>query len=278
MQRICTICKSPREAQLEETWQLQIAVPPITSTEPFSLPDLIKHYGGVEKNVNVACRTCGGNTPHDSRPLYLHTPRILVIQALRFVVPNHPTAGISSINTSTPGDTESNTGTESPTTDSETSLPPRPKRPRRSLPLLPLKRKVLKNPAHVTFPLINLDMSAYLHQPKPSSDEVYDLFGVVEHIGRRMDGGHYIAYIRARNRDGEDTWWKCNDAKCWIVSAEVVRGAQGYIWFYERRSERGVIPESWPDVLGEGGKVGETGLATPESEERVFDKAKEVKR
>ena len=193
---------------------------------------------------------------------------------------------VSVVSSSSAVDSESNAGTESPTTDSEASGPVIPggsgggdgiqiqrksTRPRRLLPLVPLKRKVLKNPAHVNFPLTDLDMTSYLRQPSTSSaeisggnDELYDLFGVVEHIGRRMDGGHYIAYIRGKNADGEDCWWKCNDAKCWMVPQEIVSGAQGYIWFYERRSERGSIPPEWPDRMEM--KNLENGLVTPESE------------
>jgi hypothetical protein len=82
---------------------------------------------------------------------------------------------------------------------------------------------------------------------KETEEEMYDLFGVVEHIGKKMDGGHYIAYIRGKNSLGEDSWWKCNDASCWIVSPEAVASSQGYIWFYERRSERGRVPREWGD-------------------------------
>src|SRR5579871_1232432 len=121
---MCTVCNSARDAPLEETWQLPVAVPSsITpAAQSYSLPDLIAHYGGVEKDVNVECRLCGGNTPHDSRPSYLQTPRILVIQALRFVVPK--TAVDQTILK-----IESTPGAETPPTDSsDTSLPKRRKR------------------------------------------------------------------------------------------------------------------------------------------------------
>jgi len=161
----------------------------------------------------------------------------------------------------------SGTGTESPASSgyssSEPLAPPRPKkRP-------PPKKKVLKNPVHITFPLKSLDMTSYLRTSSPQ-EELYDLFGVVEHVGRQMDGGHYIAYIRGKDSRGADRWWKCNDAKCWMVSDETVSSAQGYIWFYERRAERGQVPEDWPSVVG-----GEeftfplrAALPTPESDER----------
>src|SRR5271170_666881 len=141
---MCTVCNTARDAPLEETWQLPVAVPssitPILQT--YSLPDLIAHYGGVEKDVNVQCRHCGTNTPHDSRPSYLQTPRVLVIQALRFLVPKSPLVA-------TAADTDSiTTGTDSPPqTDSDTPAPR--KRPARAA----TKRKVVKNPAHITFPL-----------------------------------------------------------------------------------------------------------------------------
>jgi ubiquitin carboxyl-terminal hydrolase 16/45 len=244
--RSCTICNSSRDAPLEETWQLPVAVP--ASFHPYALAELIAHYGGVEKDVNVQCKTCGINTPHDSRPSYLQTPRILVIQALRFVVPKSPVDILKDH--------------DSPSTDSDTS-----KRKRN------LKRKVVKNPAHITFPLVGLDMTSYLRSPQIDINESYDLFAVVEHVGRRMDGGHYIAYIRAQDTLGKDQWWKCNDAKCWIVSDDVVSSAQGYIWFYERQTQRGVVPTDWGDVVSyekgiRDGIRDDGGLATPESVER----------
>jgi len=265
---MCTVCNTARDAQLEETWQLPVAVPssitPALQTYP--LADLIAHYGGVEKDVNVECRQCGGNTPHDSRPSYLQTPRVLVIQALRFLVPKTPLSSTTIL------DTGSTTGTDSPTDYSSEPLaaPHRKKRP--------TKRKVVKNPAHITFPLTGLDMTSYLRTPS-TEEELYDLFAVVEHVGRRMDGGHYIAYIRGKDAVGKDCWWKCNDAKCWIVSSETVSAAQGYIWFYERRTQRGVIPEDWGGVLPietarevipvvKDSLPDGVGLATPESDER----------
>ena len=263
---MCTVCNTARDAQLEETWQLPVAVPssitPALQTYP--LADLIAHYGGEEKDVNVECRHCGRNTPHDSQPSYLQTPRVLVIQALRFLVPKTPLSTAML-------DTGSTTGTESPTDYSSEPLVA-PQRKRR-----PTKRKVVKNPAHITFPLTGLDMTSYLRTPS-TEEELYDLFAVVEHVGRRMDGGHYIAYIRGKDAVGKDCWWKCNDAKCWIVSNETVSAAQGYIWFYERRTQRGIIPEDWGEVLpvelerdliqGVKDNVDGVGLATPESDER----------
>ena len=263
---MCTVCDSARDAPLEETWQLPVAVPSsVTPTmQPYSLPDLIAHYGGVEKDVNVECGQCGGNTPHDSRPSYLQTPRVLVIQALRFVVPkthiNHTIL-----------ETESTPGTETPPTDSsDTSVPKR--RTKRNVP----KRKVIKNPAHITFPLTGLDMTPYL-RGESTEEEIYDLFAVVEHVGRRMDGGHYIAYVRAKDPVGKDVWWKCNDAKCWIVSGDTVSTAQGYIWFYERRTQRGITPEDWGDVIGDDTQLEKErlGLVTPESDEKYVMSKKE---
>ena len=99
---------------------------------------------------------------------------------------------------------------------------------------------------------------------------MYDLFAVVEHVGRRMDGGHYIAYVRGKDSEGGDVWWKCNDGKCWMVNPEMVSAAQGYLWFYERQTQRGRTPEEWGvDGTAEVGEDGrEAGLPTPESEEK----------
>jgi hypothetical protein len=265
---MCTVCNTARDAPLEETWQLSVAVPSSISPalETYSLPDLIAHYGGVEKDVNVECRQCGGNTAHDSRPSYLQTPRVLVIQALRFVVPKTAIELNAIIDTESVSTTTTGTETPPATDSSDASLPTKRRARRRPAP----KRKVIKNPSHITFPLTDLDMTSHLRS-ESTENEVYDLIAVVEHVGRRMDGGHYIAHVRGKDALGRDVWWKCNDAKCSMVTPEIVSSAQGYIWFYERQTQRGVIPEDWGDIIqetdlekaGTQGDVG--GLATPES-------------
>jgi len=225
----------------------------------------------------VECRHCARNTPHDSRPSYLQTPRVLVIQALRFVMPksplNLPLSFFESEFSLPPSGAETESPASSGYSSSEPLAPPRPKRRR------PPKKKVLKNPVHITFPLKGLDMTSYLRTSSPQ-EELYDLFGVVEHVGRQMDGGHYIAYIRGKNSRGEDCWWKCNDAKCWIVSDEMVSSAQGYIWFYERRAERGQVPEDWPSGVSgeESASPLRASLPTPESDERPVVGADETGR
>ena len=52
----------------------------------------------------------------------------------------------------------------------------------------------------------------------------------------------------------------------------MVSSAQGYIWFYERRSQRGQVPADWGEAIPlpvTESKDLEGGLATPESEEKV---------
>jgi ubiquitin C-terminal hydrolase len=59
---------------------------------------------------------------------------------------------------------------------------------------------------------------------------LYDLFGVVNHVGS-MQSGHYVANIKV-----EDTWYHCNDQHVSYASEESVLKADGaYILFYIRR-------------------------------------------
>ena len=71
-------------------------------------------------------------------------------------------------------------------------------------------------------------MASYI-PTESTGQEVYDLFAIVEHIGKRMDGGHYVAYVRAKSSSGTDCWWKCDGEKCWMVCEELVSAAEGYI-------------------------------------------------
>ncbi|KAL9167857.1 hypothetical protein ABFS82_05G125200 [Erythranthe guttata] len=57
----------------------------------------------------------------------------------------------------------------------------------------------------------------------------YEVFAVVTHSGM-LESGHYVTYLRLRNR-----WYKCDDA--WIneVDEEVVRALQCYLIFYVQK-------------------------------------------
>eukprot|EP01119_Soliformovum_irregulare_P014130 TRINITY_DN3841_c0_g1_i2.p1 TRINITY_DN3841_c0_g1~~TRINITY_DN3841_c0_g1_i2.p1 ORF type:complete len:401 (+),score=109.75 TRINITY_DN3841_c0_g1_i2:605-1807(+) len=60
-------------------------------------------------------------------------------------------------------------------------------------------------------------------------DPVYQLFGIVTHIGN-MDNGHYICHVRHQNG-----WYKCDDA--WITESDLeqVLSTNAYVLFYVKR-------------------------------------------
>ena len=58
---------------------------------------------------------------------------------------------------------------------------------------------------------------------------VYDLFGVVSHLGD-MQGGHYIAFIKSGG-----FWYRCDDAWITMVEEEEVAACQAYMLFYAHR-------------------------------------------
>lgn len=97
-----------------------------------------------------------------------------------------------------------------------------------------LRTKSLKIDTLVEFP-IDLDMTPYLHRTAitKKGKDVYCLFAVIVHLGS-MASGHYIAYLRAGQ-----LWFKCDDKVITGVTEKEVRGSQGYLLFYNRRSEKG---------------------------------------
>ncbi|KAK8098599.1 ubiquitin carboxyl-terminal hydrolase [Apiospora kogelbergensis] len=92
-------------------------------------------------------------------------------------------------------------------------------------------RKIMRP---VRFPVVeNLDLSGYLHDEfgQVELDESgfrgetnYTLYGVVSHLGRGVNEGHYISYVR---QGPEQTWHECNDT---IVTARTVEQLQD-TWF-----------------------------------------------
>jgi ubiquitin C-terminal hydrolase len=93
---------------------------------------------------------------------------------------------------------------------------------------------------YVDFPLRGLDMKPHLKQyyaatsdaKLPSQpDPVYDLYGVVNHMGSSY-GGHYIAYAK---HPYNDTWYEYDDSHVTPIREEDVRSKSAYVLFYKRR-------------------------------------------
>lgn len=99
-----------------------------------------------------------------------------------------------------------------------------------------------KNGALVNFPIENLNLEKYVKGYKPES-YVYDLFGVCNHYGGGIGGGHYTAFSRnwvqgnrdQENRDQENwtKWLEHNDASVREIDAVVTPAA--YCLFYRKR-------------------------------------------
>lgn len=85
---------------------------------------------------------------------------------------------------------------------------------------------------------------------------LYGLYGVIEHRGSGLRGGHYVAYLRRRERKIKENpikpssscyneeeakrgeWFLANDRQIKKVSGgfDAIKGCQAYILFYERLS------------------------------------------
>jgi len=86
----------------------------------------------------------------------------------------------------------------------------------------------------VTFPLVDLDMSPWLHQDCISKETKYDLTGIVCHHGT-AGGGHYTAY--ALNPINEE-WYEFDDSYVTQVEPSAVVNAEAYVLFYRKNSTR----------------------------------------
>lgn len=74
---------------------------------------------------------------------------------------------------------------------------------------------------------------------------VYDLYGVVVHIGSTLEFGHYIAYRKESSERGlpDNSWWKCDDGTVtgFVDGDRLPEDVSGsgsatpYILFYQRQ-------------------------------------------
>ena len=65
---------------------------------------------------------------------------------------------------------------------------------------------------------------------------MYQLYGVVVHQGASTSCGHYYCYVKASNK----TWYCMNDNTVEQRSVNAIMGAQAYLLFYIRMSDRHV--------------------------------------
>ncbi|XP_023347447.1 ubiquitin carboxyl-terminal hydrolase 22 [Eurytemora carolleeae] len=62
------------------------------------------------------------------------------------------------------------------------------------------------------------------------SNNKYELFGVINHIGN-LDAGHYTSYIRQHG----NLWFHCNDHQILPASMSQVLDSEGYLLFYHKQ-------------------------------------------
>jgi ubiquitin carboxyl-terminal hydrolase 8 len=86
-----------------------------------------------------------------------------------------------------------------------------------------------KNQIHVTFPIDELDLSAYTIGYKKDNYK-YELYGVCNHSGGVM-GGHYTSYVK--NANGK--WYHYNDTSVTEVGLiEIIVSPKAYVLFYRK--------------------------------------------
>src|ERR1700760_2369736 len=101
-----------------------------------------------------------------------------------------------------------------------------------------------KDSSIVDFPLTGLNLAPYMLQ-RPTDEQMataqrvpdqsilgpfkYNAYGIVEHFGRGLQSGHYIAWINDRARR---TWRKFDDQR--VTDIQSIRPDGAYLIFYER--------------------------------------------
>ena len=68
---------------------------------------------------------------------------------------------------------------------------------------------------------------------KPSM--IYDLYGVVTHLGESGDGGHFVASCKS---PCNNSWYRYNDAMIspiTNINSEIINFGNSYILFYQKR-------------------------------------------
>ena len=88
----------------------------------------------------------------------------------------------------------------------------------------------------VDYPIEGMDLAPYIAQPLPEGQAaIYDLIGVVHHLGMSIEYGHYTATTKHAN-DGE--WYRYDDdevSRC--TDENLQHDATAYLLFYKLRDQ-----------------------------------------
>lgn len=87
--------------------------------------------------------------------------------------------------------------------------------------------------AFVDFPIHGLDLSGKALKEEDRNENVYDLYGVSNHMGG-LGGGHYTAYAK---NEKLDQWYNFDDSHVSPVrDVETIKSSSAYLLFYRRRN------------------------------------------
>ena len=87
----------------------------------------------------------------------------------------------------------------------------------------------------VEFPVENLDMSNYVHNPEQKKNARYNLIGVANHFGG-LGGGHYTAFAKNAILDA---WYSFDDAIVTSTTSNDVVTRSAYVLFYQLQETGG---------------------------------------
>ncbi|KAK3877709.1 hypothetical protein Pcinc_017596 [Petrolisthes cinctipes] len=115
----------------------------------------------------------------------------------------------------------------------------------------------------VQYPVRGLNLQPYMSVEPEDGPATYDLFGVINHMGRLL-GGHYTAYARLLatqdTRRSEIDWRFCDDSRVNFCPESRVVNEQAYLLLYRRRDtpfslHRSLAPPHTPEENGTDGSM-----------------------
>ena len=114
---------------------------------------------------------------------------------------------------------------------------------------------------HIRFPM-KLGISEFMSLANKSIPRLYELVGVLVHVGKSCNRGHYLAFVSS----GE-SWYRVSDSDVQEVSEEVVMRQNAYILMYQVESvkkhrAKGLVKVT-PNSLNQGFHPGKLSSESP---------------